>query len=357
MKKISIGSFTMDIPIIQGGMGVGVSLGNLAGHVAKVGGMGVLSTAHPGYLAPDFNTDTLKANLRELKNEIIKAKDIAKGKGMIAVNAMVALRDYAALVEQAVSSGVDAIISGAGLPLNLPKYVENTKTKIAPIVSSSKAVRVILKAWDKKYNKTADFIVIEGSEAGGHLGFKKQDIIDQVVQKASDILEDVKEAIKPYVEKYQQNIPVFVAGGVFTGTDIKKYTDLGASGVQMATRFIPTHECDASDTFKQMFVSSQKEDIELVGSPVGMPGRAIMTSLTRKLEQGEKIKIKKCYNCLLPCDPKTTQYCISGALIEAVKGNIDEGLVFSGTNGYRTDKIVSVEELVKELMEEYDAGK
>ena len=352
MGKINIGELTMDVPIIQGGMGVGVSLGNLAGHVALEGGMGVISTAHPGYRAPDFKTDAMKANLRELKNEIVKAKEIAMGKGIVAVNVMVAIKDYAKMVEQSIKSGVDAIISGAGLPLNLPKYVENTKIKIAPIVSSSKAANLILRTWDRKYDRAPDFIVIEGSDAGGHLGFKKQDILDQATQKLSDILTDVLKVVEPYVEKYKQKIPVFVAGGVFTGKDIKKYLDLGASGVQMATRFIATHECDASDAYKEAFVNSHQEDIELVGSPVGMPGRAIKTPLTEKLANGEKIRIKKCYNCLIPCDPKTTQYCISGALIEAARGNLDEGLVFSGTNGFRNTKIVSVKELIAELMEE-----
>lgn len=352
MDKIKIGDLTMDVPIIQGGMGVGISLGNLAGHVALEGGMGVISTAHPGYRAPDFEKNALEANLRELKNEIVKAKEIAKGKGIIAVNVMVAIKDYAKMVEQSIRSGVDAIISGAGLPLNLPKYVEDTKVKIAPIVSSSKAANLILRTWDRKYNKIPDFIVIEGSEAGGHLGFKKQDILNQATQKLSEILSDVLSTVQPYVEKYKQKIPVFVAGGVFTGNDIKKYLDLGASGVQMATRFIATHECDASDAYKEAFIDSKKEDIELVGSPVGMPGRAILTPLTKKLAAGEKVPVTKCYNCLIPCDPKTTPYCISGALIEAARGNLDEGLIFSGSNGYRNEKIVSVKELISELMEE-----
>lgn len=355
MSAINIGDQIIDIPLIQGGMGVGISLGNLAGNVALQGGMGVISTAHPGYRAPDFIQDATKANLRELDVEIKKAKKIANGKGMVAVNVMVAINDYAIMVEQSIKSGIDAIISGAGLPMNLPKYVENTKVKIAPIVSSGKAARLILKTWDRKYNRIPDFIVIEGSEAGGHLGFNKEEVLNHTTQKLSEILADVLEVIKPYIEKTKQKIPVFVAGGIFTGKDIKKYLDLGASGVQMATRFIATHECDADIAFKEAFVNASKEDIELVKSPVGMPGRAIMTSMTRKLgalSMGERLPIKKCYNCLIPCDPKTTPYCISGALIEAAKGNVEDGLVFSGSNGYRNEKIVSVKELIDELMEE-----
>lgn len=352
MKTIQIGNLTMDIPIIQGGMGVGVSLGNLAGHVALEGGMGVISTAHPAYRASDFEHNHIKANLRELNNEICKAKEIAKGKGIIAINAMVAITDYAKMVEQAVHSGVDAIISGAGLPLNLPKYIENTKVKIAPIVSSGKAANVILKTWDRKYKKIPDFIVIEGTNAGGHLGFKKQDVINKNAQKLSEILKDVLKVIEPFVEKYKQKIPVFVAGGIYIGKDIKRYMDLGASGVQMATRFIATEECDASRAYKEAFIHSKKEDIELVGSPVGMPGRAIMTALTKKLAAGESIPVKKCYNCLIPCNPMTTDYCISDALIQAAKGNLEEALIFSGSNGYRNEEIVTVKELITQLMEE-----
>jgi NAD(P)H-dependent flavin oxidoreductase YrpB (nitropropane dioxygenase family) len=274
---------------------------------------------------------------------------------MVAVNVMVAIKDYANMVEHAIKAGVDAIISGAGLPLNLPKYVANTKVKIAPIVSSVKAAQLILKTWDRKYHKIPDFIIIEGSDAGGHLGFKKQDIVEHTTQKLSDILPDVLQCIKPYVENYKQKIPVFVAGGIYTGKDIKQYLDLGASGVQMATRFITTHECDASQAYKDVFINSTKEDIALVGSPVGMPGRAILTPLTKRLALEEKIPPTKCYDCLIPCDPKTTPYCISGALIEAAKGNIKDGLVFSGTNGYRNNKMVSVKEVIQELMEECNA--
>ncbi len=355
MKKIQIGSKEITVPIIQGGMGVGVSLGNLAGHVALAGGMGVISTAHPGYRADDFETNCNEVNARELAVEIQKAKEISKGKGIVAINAMVALRDYANLVKAAVSAGVESIISGAGLPLNLPSFVEGTNISIAPIVSSGKAAKVILRNWTKKYNRVADFIVIEGSKAGGHLGFSKEDLLNDSTKSLEEILPEVMEAIQPFEEKYDVKIPVFVAGGIYTGKDIKKYMDLGAAGVQMATRFIATHECDASTEYKQAFLNSTKADIELVKSPVGMPGRAIMTDMTKalgKLEAGQSLPIKKCYRCLIPCDVKTTPYCISDALIKAVKGNVQEGLVFSGTNGYRNDKIIHVQELIDELMEE-----
>ena len=350
MKKVCIGNMTLDVPIIQGGMGVGISLGNLAGHVALNGGMGVISTAHPGYRVDDFEQDCVAVNRRELANEIKKAKAIADGKGVVAINAMVALSDYAKLVEVAVENKIDAIISGAGLPLNLPSFVKGTNVKIAPIVSSGKAAKLICKSWDRKFAVVPNFVVIEGSEAGGHLGFDKEDILNQKTPKLVDIFNEVKEVLKPYVEKYQKEIPVFVAGGIYDSKDIQAFLDLGVDGVQMATRFICTDECDVDIKYKQVFINASKEDIELVKSPVGMPGRAIMTNLTKKLKNGERIPVKKCYNCLIPCEIKTTSYCISGALINAAKGNIDEGLVFSGTNGYRMDKIVSVKELIDELV-------
>lgn len=352
MTNIKIGSKELTIPIIQGGMGVGVSLGNLSGHVAKNGGMGVISTAHPGYREENFLKDTTHSNLIALDKEIKKAKAIANGKGMVAVNVMVAITDYDEMVKQSVESGVDAIISGAGLPLTLPKHTKGTDIALAPIVSSGRVATLICRTWDKKFNVIPDFIVIEGSEAGGHLGFDKNDLIEGKTQSLEEILSDVLSAIAPYEEKYNKKIPVFVAGGVYDGKDIRHFLDLKASGVQMATRFIATTECDASDTYKQMFVDCKKKDIVIVKSPVGMPGRAMRTKLIDRLADGETIPLTHCFNCLKPCDPKTTPYCISMALINAVKGDVDQGLVFCGSNAYRIEAIQSVDTLISELLKE-----
>jgi len=342
---------SISIPLIQGGMGVGVSLGNLAGHVALNGGMGVISTAHPGYREEDFETNTFNANIRALKKEIIKAKEISKGKGLIAINAMVAIRDYDAMIKTALDEKIDAIISGAGLPLKLPKLVSGYDVLIAPIVSSAKACRLILRNWEKKYQRNADFIVIEGTEAGGHLGFKKDDLLHHRAPRLEDIFLEVKEVVKNFENKFHKHIPIFVAGGIYTKKDIQKFLALGADGVQMATRFITTYECDASEKYKEMFLKAKQEDIQLVSSPVGMPGRAINNKLTQMIKT-KRIPVKKCYRCLIPCDIKTTPYCISNALIKAVKGNVDEGLIFSGSYGYRADRIVSVKELIEELVGE-----
>lgn len=266
----------LTIPIIQGGMGVGVSLSNLAGSVMKEGAMGCISAAHPGYLDEDFESNSVQANKKAIHYHAQKARKISQGKGLLAINIMVASRDYETYVKESIEAGYDAIISGAGLPLSLPEYTKDSDILIAPIVSSGKACRLILKSWDSHYQKCPDFIVIESSKAGGHLGFKLKDLENNTCQSLEQILCDVLEEIKPYEQKYQYKIPVFVAGGIYTSNDIKHYMELGASGAQLGTRFIATYECDASDTFKQMIINSTKEEIVFVKSPAGFPGRAIL---------------------------------------------------------------------------------
>lgn len=347
IKPLEIGNLVAKLPIIQGGMGVGVSLSNLAGNVAKHGAIGVISAAHPGYLEEDFENNTLVANIRGLTKHIKKAKEISNN-GIIAVNVMVAMNNYIEYVKTAIEAGADMIISGAGLPLNLPEITKDSSIKIAPIVSSSKAARIVLSYWKKHFNRTADAIVVEGPLAGGHLGFKK-DKIDDETNTFTKNVQSVIEEVKNFEKEFNKKIPIVVAGGVFTHEDMMKYLDLGASGVQVATQFVATHECDAHINFKNAFVNCKKEDIELTISPVGMPGRAIRNKLTETLKT-QKVKITKCYNCLIPCNPASTPYCISSALIKAVKGDVENGLVFCGANAYRINKISSVEEILNKLM-------
>lgn len=346
MSNVAIGEKRLHLPLIQGGMGVGVSLSRLAGHVAKCGGMGVISSAQIGFRESDFAYHTKEANRRAILQEVKKAKEIAEGHGLIGMNIMVALRDYKQHVQAAIEAGADCIISGAGLPLSLPSLVKDTNVKIAPIVSSSKACEVILKSWHRKYQRVADFIVIEGSLAGGHLGFLLENIQNNSTQKLLDILGEVKAVVRKYEALYHQKIPIFVAGGIYTNDDIKQALTAGADGVQMATRFIATNECDASDAFKQAFINAKKEDLSIIKSPVGMPARALSTPFLKKHQ-----KITKCFSCIQSCHVTNAPYCITQALINAVNGNLDEGIVFSGTNGYRIDKIVSVKTLIDELME------
>ncbi len=348
VKGIKFRNNSIDIPLIQGGMGVGISLGNLAGNVALNGGMGIISAAHPGYLRDDFRKDSISANIQGIFDEIKKAKEISNNNGMVGMNVMVAATDYKEYVKASVKAGADAIISGAGLPLDLPSLV-NEETLIAPIVSSLKACNVILKSWDKRYQKTADFIVIEGVKAGGHLGFKVDDVLSGTTQTLNEIFNDVKELVKQYQEKYERYIPIFVAGGIFDKKDIDEALAYGADGVQMATRFIATDECDADIKFKEAIVNCQKADIKIVNSPTGFPGRAIYNDFYKNNALRGNISMPKCLKCMLPCNPLDTPYCISEALIRSAKGDVNNGVVFVGENAHRVDKIVSVKELIDSL--------
>lgn len=345
--ELKIGNLIAKLPIIQGGMGVGISLSNLAGNVAKYGAIGVISAAHPGYLENDFEKNTLQANLRALKNHIKKAKEISNN-GIIGVNIMVAMKNYKDFVKSSIEGGADLIISGAGLPLKLPEYTKNNEIKILPIVSSSKATKLILSYWKKHYNKIADGVIVEGPKAGGHLGFKS-DTLENDIINFDDNVKEIIETVKQLEDEYKKEIPVIVAGGVFDSNDIKKYMELGAKGVQIGSRFVATYECDADIKFKEAYLNCDKDDIKIVKSPVGMPGRAINNDFLRKINN-ESDKINKCYNCLVPCNPSTTPYCISEALINAARGDIDNGLIFCGANAYRINKIMSVKELLDELI-------
>lgn len=352
LTPLKIGNLVARLPIIQGGMGVGVSLSGLASAVTNAGGIGIISSAQIGFKENDFDKNPLEANLRALKKHIKLAKEKCNN-GIIGVNVMVATKEYAEYIKTAVESGIDLIISGAGMPTMLPKLTKGYNVKIAPIVSSLKAAKVILKLWDKHDNVTPDMIVVEGPKAGGHLGFKK-DEIETANESFDNTIVDIVNHVKEYEEKYEKKIPVIVAGGIFDGSDIAKYLNLGASGVQMATRFVATHECDASLEFKKAYVNAGKDEVGIVSSPVGMPGRAILNPFVNKTKEGP-IKVDKCFRCLTPCDPKTTPYCITKALINSVNGDIDNGLIFCGENVSKIKEITSVKSLMTELENEIKA--
>ena len=349
MEGIKIGNKKSKYPIIQGGMGVGVSLHRLAGAVSKEGGIGIISTADIGYKEDDFNINPLKANLRAIGKEIKKAREIAGEDKILGVNIMVAMNNYAEIVKECVKNKIDLIISGAGIPKELPEYTKGSNTKIAPIISSLRCCKLIVKHWLKKYNYLPDMIVIEGPEAGGHLGFKKEEVDTDERPKLEDITKEVVEYISEVEKEYDKEIPVIAAGGIWDKEDIKKYLNIGAKGVQMATRFVATYECDASDEFKNAYINAKEEDIRIIKSPVGLPGRAIYNKFIRQTEV-EKAKIDKCYNCIKTCDIKETPYCITRALINAVKGNLDKALIFCGSNVYRIKEIMSVHDLMNELV-------
>lgn len=356
-EALKIGDLIAEVPIVQGGMGVGVSLGNLAGAVAKEGGVGIISTAQIGYREEDFEQNPKEANLRAIRSEYEKARAIAP-KGVIGFNIMVALQHYEEYVKEAVATGADLIISGAGLPTDLPAYVEGTTVKIAPIVSSEKSANVILKYWDKKYARTADMVIIEGPKAGGHLGFTKEQVSyfvdneggeDQAGGMSTTYEEEILkicEVVKSYAEKYGVKIPIVVAGGIDTAEEIERMMKLGVQGVQVASRFVTTYECDADEAYKMTYINASKEDIQIVKSPVGMPGRAIRNEFMDRVMRGEKFPPKKCLGCLRKCNPAEIPYCITEALIHAAKGEIDQALLFCGANAYKAQRLETVKEVI-----------
>ena len=349
LPQIQIGDKVTKVPIIQGGMGVGVSLSKLASAVANYGGIGVISGVQIGFNEEDFETNCNEANERALAKEIRKARKLSPN-GILGLNLMVAINNYKEMVKVAVNEKIDLIISGAGLPSELPLLVKDSETKIAPIVSSGKAAAVITKLWKKRYDYLPDLVIVEGPKAGGHLGFSMDQLKAENLPSLSEIIKDVINVLKPYEVESGKRIPVIAAGGIFDNKDIKKYLNLGIQGVQIGTRFVATNECDASIEFKNAYVNSNEDEIEIIISPVGMPGQAIINPFMKRIKK-EQEKVTKCYRCLSPCNPSTTPYCISKALITSVKGDVDNGLIFIGKNGYRIDKIVSVKELMDELID------
>ncbi|MBI9013722.1 MAG: nitronate monooxygenase [Clostridiales bacterium] len=352
ISELKIGNKIAKLPIIQGGMGIGVSLSRLASAVANAGGIGVISGAQPGYKEPDFRTDNESANLRGLEKEIKQARSLSP-EGIIGVNFLASVTNYTDMVKLAVKEKVDLIISGAGLPKNLPSFVQGTDTKIAPIVSSGKAAATITKLWVRKYDYLPDAIIVEGPKAGGHLGFSIEDLKGNL-PNIKDIVKEVITAVKDFEEKYGKKIPVIAAGGIFTGQDMAECLEQGAAGVQMGTRFVATEECDAHENFKQAYIDAKEEDISIIVSPVGLPGRALRNDFVKSLEKAN-LKIKSCYRCLKGCNPAVAPYCITDALVASVKGDVDNGLVFIGSNGYRVNKMTTVKELMQELMDEANA--
>lgn len=355
MKGLKIGNLSIAIPVIQGGMGVGISLSGLASAVANEGGVGVISSAGLGLLYKELSGDFLEASILGLKEEIRKARE--KTMGVIGVNVMVAMTNFADMIRTAISEKVDIIIAGAGLPLDLPSFLKKGSiTKLVPIVSSARAAKIICEKWKANYDYLPDAIIVEGPKAGGHLGFKEDQISDSTYSLENLVPEIVSE-LKVFEDKYDQRIPLIAAGGIYTGKDIHDIMDLGAAGVQMATRFVTTDECDASPAFKQAYIDAEEKDIEIIKSPVGMPGRAIISKFIDKVREGKK-QPKKCpFKCIKTCDISKSPYCIIIALINAFKGNFENGYAFAGTNAFRATKITSVKELFQTLLIEYRESK
>ena len=370
IKPLVIGDLTVDKPVIQGGMGVGISLHRLAGAVAKAGGVGLISAAQIGFTEPDFAEHPEEANARAIHKELKLAREIAP-EGVIGFNIMVATRHYDRWVKEAVKAGADIIVSGAGLPVTLPEHVKEAyeemggeperRVKLAPIVSTAKSANVICRLWDRKYHMAPDLVVIEGPLAGGHLGFS----LEQLSQYGADTKdvpatydraaydEEIKailKVVKGFGDKYGVKVPVVVAGGVYTHEDLLHQLELGADGVQVATRFVTTEECDAPLAYKEAYIQAKKEDIVIIKSPVGMPGRAIYNPFMAQVAAGNRPPIPKCYRCLEHCDIAKIPYCITQALVNAAEGDEDHALLFCGSNAYRAEGISTVAAVMDALI-------
>jgi nitronate monooxygenase len=352
IPSLQIGDVTARIPIIQGGMGVRVSLAGLASAVANEGGIGTIASVGLGDIEAaklDFERICREALIHELR----KAKSLTDG--LIAVNIMGVLSNAKDLIQATAREGIRLIVSGASLPLKLPEMVEDSGALLLPIISSGRAADLVLRSWDKRYQRTADAIIIEGPLAGGHLGFSMEQLQEPEKYSLAILLPEVLEVIKRFEDKYGRKIPVIVGGGIYDGTDIARMLQAGASGVQMATRFVCTVECEVAQEFKQAYLDANEEDIVLIKSPVGLPGRAIRNQFLKNLERGLQEKINCPWRCLSTCNVAEARYCIALALINAYLGDMNKGLVFCGQNAHRLHKIITVKELIAELLAEIEA--
>lgn len=351
LPALRIGDLTARLPLVQGGMGVGISLHRLASAVANEGGIGVISAALIGMSEPDMGRNFLEANIRALKREIRRARELTNG--ILGVNIMVALSNFADMVTTAISEGIDVIFAGAGLPLDLPSYLSRTsKTKLVPIVSSVRSLRVIYRRWLKYHDYLPDAVVVEGPLAGGHLGFKTSEIDDSAYSLES-LVPDIVSETRALEQEHGKSIPVIAAGGIYTGQDMHRFMAMGAAGVQMGTRFVATYECDAPDEFKQSYIDCNSSDITIIDSPVGLPGRAIRNKFLDDVDRGVRRPVKCPYHCIKTCDVERTPYCISLALSNAKSAKLSNGLIFAGASAARVERITSVRDLIAELLQEY----
>ena len=346
IPALKIGDLVINPPIIQGGMGVRVSGSRLASAVANEGCAGVIASVGLGDYENSSIADFVKVNNDALRSEIRKAR--AASKGVIGVNVMVVLSNYEELVKVCVEEKVDLIICGSGLPLDLPKLTQGSNIKLIPVVSSARALNIIYKKWKQNYNKVPDAVIVEGPMAGGHLGYAHTDMINGTAPQLEQLVTELVE----FTKTLEEFIPVIAAGGIWDGCDIAKFLKLGASGVQMATRFVTTNECDVHEDFKKAYIAATKDDITIINSPVGLPGRVLKGDFVRRVMNGETIPFKCPHHCLRSCNPRTAPYCIARVLGDASKGNLLNSFVFAGANAYRCTEIVPVKTLVAQLKEE-----
>ena len=347
MPVLRIGDLEIYPPVIQGGMGVGVSKSNLASAVANEGAVGVIASVGLGELGDYSKAKYSDVNKEALRKEIRKAR--SRTNGIIGVNIMCALSDYESLVETAVEENIDIIISGAGLPVNLPLYTKGTNIKLIPIISSVRTFQLICKRWKQRYDCLPDAVIVEGPKAGGHLGYH----FEELAENRAPSLEQILTEVIAYANTFTPAIPVIAAGGIFSGADIARVLAIGASGVQMATRFVCTEECDAHINFKNAYLNATQDDITLIKSPVGLPGQVINSPFVEKIKSGQTVPFRCPYKCLKSCNPETAPYCIARVLANAAEGKMDLAFAFAGSNAYRCNEIISVKTLIQRLADEY----
>jgi len=356
MNAFRIGDIEVRLPIVQGGMGVAISLSGLASAVANEGGIGILSAAGIGMNEPDYNKHFREANKRALRKEIQKTRSLTDG--VIGVNIMMALTDHEELIKVAIDEKIDIIIMGAGLPLKIPGMLaeagyKDYHTKLVIKVSSAKAAKLIFQYWSNKYNRIPDAVVVEGPLAGGHLGFKKEELTGNVVPLSKLIKETVEE-VRLFEKQFGREIPVIAAGGIYTGKDMFDIMQAGAKAVKLGTRFVTTHECDASLGFKESYITCREEDITIINSPVGLPGRVVKNTFVEQIMEGNTKPFKCVWNCLSSCNYKEAPYCIAQVLFNSAKGKMSDGFAFAGANAYRATKIQHVSEVIDELVTGYN---
>lgn len=357
-KELKIGKHIFKHPVIQGGMGVGISWDQLAGSVSKEGGLGVISAVGTGYYQnKSFIEKEISQRPYEAANfysslaleEIFKNARAICGDAPLGCNILYAINDYGRVVEDACKAGADVIITGAGLPTNMPEFTKDyPDVALVPIVSSAKALKIICKRWKQRYDKLPDAVIVEGPLSGGHQGFTYEQCFEKEYQ-LENLIAPIKEEIKKWGD-----FPLIAAGGIWDHDDIVQFMELGADAVQMGTRFIATHECDAHQNFKNILLDAKEEDIKLLKSPVGYPARGVNTNLIHLVEKRIGPAVKCISNCVSPCqrgkEAKEVGYCIADRLADAYSGDKEQGLFFTGSNGYRINEIISVKALMHKLV-------
>ena len=347
MLPLKIGNLEVPIPVIQAGMGVQVAKSELAGAVARAGGIGCISSVGLGTLEASLN-DYLADSRKNLTKEIRNARRLADG-GVIGVNIMVALANYKDMVEVCVKEKVDVIVSGAGLPINLPELTKGSGIKLIPVVSSGRAMKVILKSWHRRYQVMPDAVVVEGPLCGGHMAFTKEQVLHPEQAPIQNILKDVRDVLAPYEKEYNKSIPLIGAENVVTPEDVIQKLKMGFDGVHIGTRFICTEEAGIDRKSKEVYVNAKAEDIVVLHSPLGLPVKVLRTPLVEKLLNGEKIPFGCPFKCLRACEASEAKFCIADALVKTMLGEVEGGLFMVGSGVGRINNIIPVKTFFEQL--------